>query len=131
MVACCLIVFSRGVTKQHFFCNISYNTIQHFFKNILNTLDSPPPSRDDGSASESSPESILKDCKTSKRAQVGNTKNAQPKAKITRTTLTKFAKKISLGLVNKGMWRENCFYCTRVSTTENNKFAWGDQTSTT
>ena len=29
------------------------------------------------------------------------------------------------------MWRENCFCCSRASTTEYNKVAWGGQTSTT
>ena len=97
---------------------ISYNTTQHFFRNILNTLNSPPPSQSNSSTSDSSPESILKDCKTSKRAHIQNSHKGQPKTKISRTQLMKFAKKISLGLVNKGMWRENCFYCPRASTTE-------------
>ena len=66
------------------------------------------PSRDDTSTSDFSPESILKDCQTKQ------SKNAQPKAKTARTQLTKFAKKISQGLVNKGIWRENCFHCTTV-----------------
>ena len=66
----------------------------------------------------------------SKRAQVKNSKKAQPKAKIARTQRTKFAKKISLGLVNKGMWPENYFYCACVSITEHNKVAWGVQMST-
>ena len=48
--------------------------------------------------SDSSPEYIFKDCKTSKRAQVKNSKTAQPKERIARTQLTKFAKKISLDL---------------------------------
>ena len=99
-------------------CNISYNTMQHFFRKILNTLNSPSPSRDDTSTSDFSPKSILKYCKTSKRAQIKYSKKGQPRTKISRTQLMKFAKKISLGLVNKGMWQENCSYCPRASTTE-------------
>ena len=38
---------------------------------------------------------------------------------------------ISLCQVKKGMWRENCFCCPRVSRTEYNKVAWGSQTSST
>ena len=46
----------------------------------------------------------LKDCKTiASKQKLKNDKKAQPKTKIARTQLTKFAKKISLGLVNKGM----------------------------
>ena len=44
------------------------------FRNILNTLNFPSPSRNDTSTSDSSSESILKDCKTSKRAQIKNMK---------------------------------------------------------
>ena len=66
------------------------------------------------------PESILKNCKA-----------VQPNAKIARIQLTKFAKKISLGLVNKGMWCENCFYCARASITEHNRIAWSGQMRTT
>ena len=40
-------------------------------------------------------------------------------------------RKISLGLVNKGMWWENCFCCARESITEYNKVAWCGKTSTT
>ena len=38
---------------------------------------------------------------------------------------------ISLRPVNKGMWRENCFYYPRASRAEYNKAAWDGQTSTT
>ena len=123
-VAHCCVLFNlvnRGVAKpmQHF---VQHDTT--FFRNILNTLNSPSPSRDGTSTFDSSSESILEDCKTSKQAKIKNRKKGQPKTKISRTQLTKFAKKISLGLVNKGMWRKNCFYCQRASTTEYNKVAW-------
>ena len=65
----------------------------HFFKNILNTLNSPSPSRDDTFISDSSPESIINHCKTSKRAQVKNSKKAQPnKGKDCKNTIDEVCK---------------------------------------
>ena len=82
--------------------NISLKIFAFFFWQLTTKFRSSL-IRDDTCTSDSSPESNLKDCKTSKRASVKNCKKAQPSEKIARTELTKFAKKISLCLVYKGM----------------------------
>ena len=122
IVACWLVVFNRQVAKRlQYFVQHDTTFLQKYleksrfiisaailssssdssFSGMVNLpfffgsspVNSSPPSRDYTSTSDSSSESILKDCKTSKTVQIKNIEKAQPKVKIATTQLTKFAKK--------------------------------------
>ena len=90
--------------------NATFRTTRYNIYSKIFYINSSSPPLHDTFTSDSSPETILKDCKTNKRAQVKNSFKSTARSEDSKNTNDEVCKENFPGLVNKGKRQENCFY---------------------